>query len=405
MALFVLFSLQCCTALKQNHTFRVGRHPSYQLERFSFLPGGTVRAKIVHAIPSELLKSTTLGVLAVVSPDGRPLLNYTGNSCPLNPYVLPRMTKNAEHTKFKAFTFTYKAGELFYEVPRDHRGVWSFHFIICGPVPSGHSVTVGLQLDNIDMNGRNSYLSADKMTLPYIFLWAGLAHLALLVVWVWTLWNSPSREIFALHWLMLMLLILKIFSIFCESFMYFSMASSGAPNGWKVAFYFFQAARSLFIFFIVLLIGSGWRLMRSHIVPQDRYLFWIVLPLQLIANIGIAASDELTLNQHWFYFFQILDILCCILVLSPALEPAERPQKRSQMIDRLRYFYVLLICYIYATRVLTQILPLLLPANSAWVSNLTSELATILFFFFAGREFRPSRDNPLFAAVDESKEI
>lgn len=379
-------------------------HPAYYLERFSFLPGGTAKMRISHVIPREELAKVTLGLLAIVSSEDKPRFKYPGNACPLDPNQLPTDMKGATTTKMKAFRSYWKGDDLFYEVPREMRGVWHLHLIVCGPVPAKHKVSIDLELDNIALNGESTFLSAEEIPLPHMFTWSGIVYVALAVTWALLMWHSPRRDVFMLHILMLCLIALKILAIFSESFMYFSLSASGQPHGWNVAFYFFQAARGLFVFLLVLLIGSGWRLMRSIIRPNDRYLFWIILPLQLAANLGLAAVEEKYLNDYWFYIFQFIDIICCILVLSPILEPSDKT-KRPLQLDRLRNFYTILVSYIYVTRVITTVLHMFLPPNSRWVTKLLTELATIAFFTFVGLEFRPVKDHPFFTSTEEGKEV
>lgn len=404
LSVLLLALLAGADALRHKHALRLkSGTPAYYLERFSFLPGGTAKMRISHAIPREEISKVTLGLLALVSSDGKPRFNYTGNACPLDPNLLSSELHGGQNTKFKAFRIFWKGEDLFYEVPREMRGVWHWHLIVCGPVPSPRKVVINLDLDNIALNGESTYLSAEEIPLPHMFSWSGLAYVGLACTFALLLYRSPRRDVFALHMLMLCLIGLKILAIFCESFLYFSLSASGQPHGWNVAFYFFQAARGLFVFLLVLLIGSGWRLMRS-LRPSDRYLFWIILPLQLVANLGLAAVEEKYLPELWFFIFQLLDILCCILVLSPILEPSDR-QKRPQQLEILRNFYIILISYIYATRVISTVLHMFLPPNSRWITKLLTELATIAFFTFVGLEFRPAKDHPFFTATEEGKEV
>lgn len=263
------------------------------------------------------------------------------------------------------------------------------------------------------MAGQKTFLSAGEIPLPNMYLLSGFTYLALAIFWIHLL-RAPTRSVNRLHWLMLILLVSKIISTFCQSFMYFTMDKTGEPKGWNIAFYIFQTIRALILFIVVLLIGSGWQMIKSYFSDSDRYLFFIVVPLQFAANVGLTVCSENDLHNFWLYFFHLLDIICCMLVLLPIIRNIESLQGKSDKdgkyrslvskLERFSYFYIILIAYIYITRVVGILLLSFLPTTLAWVSDCVVELATLVFYVMSGYEFSPARDNTLFHSIDDSND-
>jgi hypothetical protein len=384
--------------------------PAVFLDRFMFTPGGTLNVTVEAVDKNEWSTLMTMGILVAVSDSNAGKFSLLSSKCPLDPAVTAQLDANYTALKFEAFTLPKASRKLFVEVPRTLHGVWSIHFVICGPLAQKYNLDVHLTMDNVDISGKVNYLSAGEIPLPWVYLWAGVGYSALFALLIRMMY-SPQRTVNMLHWLMVALLFFKIISTLCESFMYFTMAHTGEPRGWNIAFYVFHTMRALFLFLIILMIGSGWQLVKAFISDRDRLMFLIVIPLQVAANIGLNICDENGIHNFWFYLFHTLDIVCCMLVLLPIIRNIEELQGKSdsdnkikKMLDklrRLRHFYILVVAYIYVTRVIGAVISFILPPGSTWVSNFIVELATFAFYVTAGYEFRPARDNTFFQAVDD----
>jgi hypothetical protein len=54
-----------------------------------------------------------------------------------------------------------------------------------------------------------------------------------------------------------------------------------------------------------------------------------------------------------------------------------------------RHFYVLVLCYIYITRILVFLLHSTLPTQFYWMGDAAEELATLVFYTLTALQFRP----------------
>jgi hypothetical protein len=399
--------------LKYSVDVKKGMKPAIYLDKFVFGAGGVLNATLELSNARIDASGMNVGIFAVISRSSSAPFTFGGHRCPLDPLVVQELNANSSKLQFRAYELNEATNSVQVEVNRALRGTWSLHFVICGKVPLNYAGTLHLALDNIDVGGGQSYLSLGDLPLPYIYLFAGLAYVSLLGVWG-RMMASPQRATTTIHWLMMLLLLFKSLSTFCESFMYFTMASTGEPKGWNIAFYVFQTLRALFLFLIILMIGSGWQMVKAFLSDSDRYVFWIVIPLQVAANIGLNICDERGIRNYWFYFFHLLDIICCMLVLLPIIRNIESLQGKAdednkikkllQKLERLSRFYMIVVGYIYVTRVIDALLSSFLPPSISWISGLIVEMATISFYLLSGYEFRPARDNTLFHSVEDGKD-
>lgn len=88
-------------------------------------------------------------------------------------------------------------------------------------------------------------------------------------------------------------------------------------------------------------------------------------------------------------------------------DASEYDDKAARVLSKLmlfRQFYIMVVSYIYFTRIIVYLLDATLPYKLIWLSDLSNEVATIAFYVACGLQFRPlaSGANPYFALdVDE----
>ncbi|KAK6061447.1 hypothetical protein COOONC_00891 [Cooperia oncophora] len=73
-----------------------------------------------------------------------------------------------------------------------------------------------------------------------------------------------------------------------------------------------------------------------------------------------------------------------------------------------RHFYMIVISYVYLTRVMKLLLQYALPFDQEWVTDAVVELSTLVFFILVGILFRPQPANPylkLNQDIDDSEDI
>ncbi|KAL6972159.1 hypothetical protein U1Q18_031847 [Sarracenia purpurea var. burkii] len=169
------------------------------------------------------------------------------------------------------------------------------------------------------------------------------------------------------------------------------------------------------LFTLIMLIGTGLSFLKPYLQAKEKKVLMIVIPLQVIANVvideaGLYGQDSYTLKQ----VFLLVDVICCCAVLFPIVwsiknlrEAARTDGKAAVILMKLtlfRQYYIVVICYIYFTRVVVYALETITSYRYQWTSVVAPELATLAFYVFTGYNFRPKVHNPYFALDDEEKE-
>ncbi|VDN17774.1 unnamed protein product [Gongylonema pulchrum] len=115
--------------------------------------------------------------------------------------------------------------------------------------------------------------------------------------------------------------------------------------------------------------------------------------------------------QFWLQVFIFFDIICCIAIILPVIwsikhlqEGARSDGKAAFNLEKLRlfrHFYLIIIGYIYLTRVIRFIVEAVVPFNYEWITDAVIEFSTLLFFVIAGYQFRPQERNPYLKLAQE----
>jgi len=161
--------------------------------------------------------------------------------------------------------------------------------------------------------------------------------------------------------------------------------------------------------------------MKPFLADREKQILMFVVPLQVFANVAIVVMDETTpAARSWFSWrdlWHIVDILCCCAVLFPIVwsikhlrEASEIDDKAARVLSKLvlfRQFYIMVVSYIYFTRIIVYLLDATLPYQLIWLSDLASELATVAFYLACGMHFRPlaAGVNPYFALDQDEVEL
>ncbi|VDK71606.1 unnamed protein product, partial [Cylicostephanus goldi] len=108
--------------------------------------------------------------------------------------------------------------------------------------------------------------------------------------------------------------------------------------------------------------------------------------------------------QLWFEMFVFIDMICCFLIIFPIIwsmhhlsEGARSDGKAAFNLEKLRlfrHFYMIVISYVYLTRVIKLLLQYALPFDQEWVTDAIVECSTLIFFILVGILFRPQPANP-----------
>merc|ERR1711991_18289 len=78
-------------------------------------------------------------------------------------------------------------------------------------------------------------------------------------------------------------------------------------------------------------------------------------------------------------------------------EASQIDGKAARNLNKLklfRQFYLMVVSYIYFTRIIIFLMDATLPFRYVWLGDFFAELATIIFFCISGYMFRPLQENP-----------
>lgn len=109
--------------------------------------------------------------------------------------------------------------------------------------------------------------------------------------WTMTLLKSPKEHVQHIHWLMLALVSFKSLTVFVQAIMYLVIEHQGTPHGWNWVYYTFTGMRGLLFFTVVILIGTGWTFMSSHVMLDEKtkQILLLVIPLQVWLWFGVCG--------------------------------------------------------------------------------------------------------------------
>ncbi|MQM01923.1 hypothetical protein Taro_034680 [Colocasia esculenta] len=265
--------------------------------------------------------------------------------------------------------------------------------------------------------GVRDYLSAGATVLPRIYFLLFLVYASLAGFWVFVLYRKRLTA-FRIHYFMLAVLVLKALNLLCEAEDKSYIKRTGSAHGWDVLFYIFSFLKGITLFTLIVLIGTGWSFLKPYLQDKEKKVLMIVIPLQVIANVAQVAIDESGPYARdwiaWKQVFLLVDVICCCAVLFPIVwsiknlrEAARSDGKAAVNLIKLtlfRQYYIVVICYIYFTRVVVYALTTITSYRYLWTSVVAGELATLAFYLFTGYNFRPEVHNPYFVIDDEEEE-
>lgn len=319
--------------------------------------------------------------------------------------------------------YTFKAGDaakgfgtLFSEADADQ-----FILLFANCVPQLKvSMNVRSAMYNLDLDGERSrpdYLSAGKTALPRVYFLFSLVYFALACLWINVLYRK-RLTVFGIHFFMLAVVVLKALNLLCEAEDKSYIKRTGSAHGWDVLFYIFNFLKGITLFTLIVLIGTGWSFLKPYLQDKEKKVLMVVIPLQVVANIAQVVIDESGPFGHdwvtWKQVFLLVDVVCCCAVLFPIVwsiknlrEAARTDGKAAVNLMKLtlfRQYYIVVICYIYFTRVVVYALETITSYRYLWTSVVASELATLAFYVFTGYKFKPEAHNPYFVVDDDEEE-
>jgi len=423
----LLLGVLATSAVAMKHTLSIKRdhRTHFLIEKFGFKAGGELRLNItgIDVPVGPLYPVKAMGLVITVSKAEFVNYNFQRDKCPFPTSSLRREVAE-EMSGTKATVLTFPLTEPTYlmlseRVSEEQAGLWSLYWVVCSTQQPKYSFNLKLEQWNVLSNGQRSYLPTGELPLPYIYGAFVIITLSMLAFWIGYFMLAKNRKVNIVHYMMTILLCFKVLALFCQTFMYGTMARTGDAQGWNIAYYIFQSARAIALFTVVLMIGTGFSFLKAYLTDSDKRLFFIVLPAQVLANVALIVTEETMPGSNnwlvWLYIFRAVDIICCAAVLFPivssmnSLKVASQTDGKARVsLEKLvlfRRFYLIVICYIYFTRIIVLLLNSTLPYSRAWVGPFFAEFAAVCFYLVTGHQFRPIRDNPYFQVDQDESDL
>ncbi|XP_048200924.1 protein GPR107 isoform X2 [Perognathus longimembris pacificus] len=274
---------------------------------------------------------------------------------------------------------------------------------------------------DIEITEKNpdSYLSAGEIPLPKLYISMAFFFFLSGIIWIHIL-RKQRNDVFKIHWLMAALPFTKSLSLVFHAIDYHYISSQGFPiEGWAVVYYITHLLKGALLFITIALIGTGWAFIKHILSDKDKKIFMIVIPLQVLANVAyiiIESTEEGTTEYGlWKDSLFLVDLLCCGAILFPVVWSIRHLQEASATdgkaainlakLKLFRHYYVLIVCYIYFTRIIAFLLKFAVPFQWKWLYQLLDETATLVFFVLTGCKFRPASDNPYLQLSQEEDDL
>ncbi|XP_067599084.1 protein GPR107 [Pseudorca crassidens] len=379
---------------------------------------GTQLPKIIFSKDEKVLgQSQEPGVNAVSAGSQTQKKQDSGKS--------ERSTVDSKATGEKSFSVRNNDGavsfQFFFNIStEDQEGLYSLYFHKCpgSEVRSNDKFSFSLDIEITEKNP-DSYLSAGEIPLPKLYISMAFFFLLSGTIWIHIL-RKRRNDVFKIHWLMAALPFTKSLSLVFHAIDYHYISSQGFPiEGWAVVYYITHLLKGALLFITIALIGTGWAFIKHILSDKDKKIFMIVIPLQVLANVAyiiIESTEEGTTEYGlWKDSLFLVDLLCCGAILFPVVWSIRHLQEASATdgkaainlakLKLFRHYYVLIVCYIYFTRIIAFLLKLAVPFQWKWLYQLLDEMATLVFFVLTGYKFRPASDNPYLQLSQEEDDL
>ncbi|KAM7138936.1 protein GPR108 isoform 1-T1 [Macrochelys suwanniensis] len=296
-------------------------------------------------------------------------------------------------------------------------GLYNLNFHNChNKAPANqmpYDITVMIREKNPD-----GYLSAAEIPLIKLYLVMSACFLVAATVWVYFLCQHKF-SVFKIHWLMAALAYTKALSLLFHSINYYFINTEGHPiESLAVMYFVTHLLKGALLFITIALIGTGWAFIKYILSDKEKKLFVIVIPLQVLANVAyiiIESSEEGSSDYaSWKQILFLVDLLCCGAILFPVVWSIRHLQEASSTdgkaatnlakLKLFRHYYVMVVCYIYFSRVIAILLKFTVPFQWQWLYELLVEVSTLVFFILTGYKFRPASNNPYLQLPQEDEE-
>ncbi|XP_072643662.1 protein GPR108 isoform X2 [Canis lupus baileyi] len=300
---------------------------------------------------------------------------------------------------------------------RAEEGQYSLNFHNCHNSEPGQEQPFDLTVMIREKNPEG-FLSAAEIPLFKLYLVMSACFLAAGIFWVSVLCRN-TYKVFKIHWLMAALAFTKSISLLFHSINYYFINSQGHPiEGLAIMHYITHLLKGALLFITIALIGSGWAFVKYVLSDKEKKIFGIVIPLQVLANVAyiVIESREEGASDYrlWKEILFLVDLICCGTILFPVVWSIRHLQDASgtdgkvavnlAKLKLFRHYYIMVICYVYFTRIIAILLQVAVPFQWQWLYQLLVEGSTLAFFVLTGYKFQPAGNNPYLQLPQEDEE-
>lgn len=286
-------------------------------------------------------------------------------------------------------------------------GLYNLNFHNCYNSRVGHRIPYSLSVSITEENP-DGFLSAAEIPLPRLYISMAIMFLIAALVWTHTLLKHRD-SVFKIHWLMASLAYTKTVSLIFHSINYHFINTEGHPiEGWAVMYYITHLLKGALLFITLALIGTGFAFIKYILSDKEKKIFVIVIPLQVLANVAYIIIEETEEGASeyamWKNILFLVDLICCGAILFPVVwsirhlqEASSTDGKAAVNLEKLklfRHYYVMIVCYIYFTRIIAILLKVTVPFQWQWCQEFLVEVSTLVFFVLTGFKFKPASNNP-----------
>ncbi|CAA6673311.1 unnamed protein product [Spirodela intermedia] len=240
------------------------------------------------------------------------------------------------------------------------------------------SMEVLTEMYNVGADGERDYLPAGHKPLPRLYFVFSVVYAAFLVAWAAVCFRQRST-VETIHVIMGMLLAFKALKLVCAAEDVSFVGRTGTPT-----------------------VGTSSSTSSASLRGEKKVLM-VVIPLQVIENVasvviaetGPSERDWLTWNQ----IFLLVDVICCFA----ASKTDGKAARNLAKLTLFRQFYVVVVGYLYFTRIAVAALGAVLGYRHRWVSAAMAEGASLAFYLFVFYNFQPVERNPYWYVHDDEE--
>ncbi|CAJ1053889.1 protein GPR108 [Xyrichtys novacula] len=297
-------------------------------------------------------------------------------------------------------------------------GLYSLKFHYCKNRIPGPKHPYSFTVEVVETNP-GGYLSAAEIPLSRLYIGMAGVFFTAALVWVYTLMKH-RYSVFKIHWLMAALAFTKATSLVFHSINYHFINTEGHPiEGWAVMYYITHLLKGALLFITLALIGTGWAFVKYILSDKEKKIFMIVIPLQVLANVAYIIIESTEEGSSEYYLWKeilfLVDLICCGAILFPVVwsirhlqEASSTDGKAAMNLEKLklfRHYYVMIVCYIYFTRIIAILLKVTMPFQWQWCYEFLVEVSTLIFFVLTGYKFRPASNNPYLQLPQDEEDV